>query len=360
MMSRDIGAADSADLASLFSGRLVTVQAPTQACLADSASPECDAALASLRNPFFIEDEPGAYHTTGWLGAYETRHSPCAVAVRTAADIAGAVRFARDRGIRLAVRGTGHDYLGRSSAPGSLLVWTHEMRDITVHDAFTPAGGGQPVPAVTVAAGTRWLEVYQALASHGRYVQGGGCLSVGAAGGFTQGGGFGSFSKRYGTAAGNVLEAEVVTADGEIVVASASQHPDLFWALRGGGGGTFGVLSALTFRTYPMPQTASVALGTIRSSSAEDYRHLVDALVRLFPDLAAQGWGEQVRLGPDNALQLFMTVPDLGEAGVAAVPWLGRPARRGLRVGRRGGDVPVRVFLGRRDVGRAGAADDLP
>jgi len=324
-MSRDLGAGDGAELASQFPGRLVTVRPPTQACLEDSASHECAAALAGLRNPFFIEDEPGAYHTTGWLGAYESRHSPYAVAARTAGDVAAAVSFARDRGIRLTVRGTGHDYLGRSSAPGSLLVWTHEMRDIAVHDAFTPAGGGQPVPAVTVAAGTRWLEAYRALAAHGRYVQGGGCVTVGAAGGFTQGGGFGSFSKRYGTAAGNVLEAEVVTADGEIVVASASQHPDLFWALRGGGGGTFGVVSALTFRTYPMPQTMSAAVGTIRSSGAEDYRRLLDALIRLFPDLAAQGWGEQVRLGPDNVLEFFMVAPDLGEGDADAVwqPFLG-------------------------------------
>jgi FAD/FMN-containing dehydrogenase len=183
-----------------------------------------------------------------------------------------------------------------------------------VHDAFAPAGGGPPVPAVTVGAGTRWLEVYQALARRGRYVQGGGCVTVGTAGGFTQGGGFGSFSKRYGTAAGNVLEAEVVTADGEIVVADASRHPDLFWALRGGGGGTFGVVSAMTFRTYPLPQTVSVAVGTIRASSAEDYRPLLDALVRLFPDLAGQGWGEQARLGPDNSLELFMMAPGLSEA----------------------------------------------
>ena len=76
---------------------------------------------------------------------------------------------------------------------------------------------------------TRWLEAYQALAARGRYVQGGGCTSVGAAGGFTQGGGFGSFSRRYGTAAGNVLEAEVVTASGEVLIVNAGQHDDLFW-----------------------------------------------------------------------------------------------------------------------------------
>jgi FAD/FMN-containing dehydrogenase len=316
-MSRAIDQTDATELARRFGSRLRTVGSPLRPCLAGGASADCAAALANLRNPYFISGDPGAYHTTGWLGAYEPHHSAHAVAVETAADIAAVVGFARDRGLRLAIRGTGHDYLGRSRAPGCLLVWTHAMREVTVHDAFTPAGapadGERPVPAVTVGAGARWLEAYQALAGHGRYVQGGGCVTVGAAGGFPQGGGFGSFSKRYGTAAGNALEIEVVTADGAIVVASAYQHPDLFWALRGGGGGTFGVVSKITFRTHPMPETASVMVATIQASSAPDYRRLIGMIVRLIPDLDDHHWGEQIRLGPDNALQLVMLAPDLGE-----------------------------------------------
>jgi FAD/FMN-containing dehydrogenase len=332
-MNRHLDAADAAELARRFGNRTLTVESPLQACVADGASADCAAALASLRNPYFISGEPGGYHTTGWLGAYGPHLSPHAVAVETAADIAAAVGFARDRGLRLAIKGTGHDYLGRSRAPGSLLLWTHAMREVTVHDAFTPAGapadGEQPVPAVTVGAGTRWLEAYQALAGHGRYVLGGGCVTVGAAGGFPQGGGFGSFSKRYGTAAGNALEIEVVTADGAIVVASAYQHPDLFWALRGGGGGTFGVVSKITFRTHPMPETVSVAGGTIRASSAADYRRLLDMIVRLVPDLDDYHWGEQIRLGPDNAVQLLMLAPDLGADEASGVwqpflDWIGQ------------------------------------
>ena len=192
LMSRDIDARRLAQLAERVGGRLRQVRAPLRA---DSGNGEGDgraAALAALRNPYAIEDDPGAFHTTGWLGAYDAGHSPVAVAARRAADIAAAVDFARDNGQGLVIKGTGHDYLGRSSAPGSLLVWTHHMRDITVHDAFIPAGcGGPGVPAITVGAGTRWLEAYQAAAGQGRYVQGGGCTSVGAAGGFTQGGGFG-------------------------------------------------------------------------------------------------------------------------------------------------------------------------
>ena len=316
-MTRDLNARDGADLARQFGDRLLEVRSPWPACLGDSAGADCAAAVCSLRNPYWIEDQPGGYQTAGWLGAYEPELSTYAVAVQTSADIAAAVRFARGRGLRLAVKGTGHDYLGRSRGAGSLLVWTHGMREVTVHDAFTPAGapsGAQrAIPAVTVAAGTRWIEAYQAVAARGRYVQGGGCVTVGAAGGFSQGGGFGSLSKLYGTAAGNMLEAEVVTADGEVLVASAHQHPDLFWALRGGGGGTFGVVSRMTFRTHPMPETHSIIAGAVRASNDSDYRRLIGALVRFLPSIDEQRWGEQIRFGPDNALQLRMITAGVSE-----------------------------------------------
>jgi hypothetical protein len=177
-MTREIDAADRAALARQFGDRLLPVQLPVQAHL---AGPNRVAALPRLRNPYWIEDEPGGYHTAGWLGAYEPACSTCAVAVETSADIAAAVRFARDRGVRLAIKGTGRDYLGRSRAGGSLLVWTHGMREVTVHDAFTPAGapaGEDAIPAVTVGAGTRWLEAYRAVTARGRHIQGGGCLTV--------------------------------------------------------------------------------------------------------------------------------------------------------------------------------------
>jgi FAD/FMN-containing dehydrogenase len=328
-MTRDINDSDRAELAGQFGDRLLRVRPPLQACLADSASDARAAALSGLRNPYWIEDQPGGYHTAGWLGAYEPSYSTYAVAAETSADIAAAIWFARDRGLRLAIKGTGHDYLGRSRAPGSLLVWTHAMRDVTVHDAFTPVGAPPQaetgIPAVTVGAGTRWLEAYRAVTARGRYVQGGGCLTVGAAGGFPQGGGFGSLSKHYGTAAGNLLEAEVVTADGETLVASAHQHPDLFWALRGGGGGTFGVVSSMTFRTHPMPETISAMVGSVRAASDADYRALIGALISFFPDLDEQRWGEQIRLGPDNAVHLRMLTAGVSDEQARAVwqPFLG-------------------------------------
>ena len=100
---------------------------------------------------------------------------------------------------------------------------------------------------MTVGAGAIWMQAYKAVTTHGgRYVQGGGCATVGVAG-LVQGGGFGSYSKSYGTAAASLLEAEIVTADGDVRTANACTNADLFWALKGGGGGTFGVITRVTF-----------------------------------------------------------------------------------------------------------------
>jgi FAD/FMN-containing dehydrogenase len=320
--SRNIGQVDCSALEERFGSRLLDVGAPLAACLAGPGEQECAAALASLRNPYAVEDNPGAFHTTGWHGAYVSAHSQRAVAAESAADIAAAVDFARDHGVELVIKGTGHDFLGRSSAPDALMIWTNGMREVTVHDDFIPAGspaGEAGVPAITVGAGTRWLEAYQALKPHGRYVQGGECVTVGAAGGFTQGGGFGSLSRRYGTAAGNMLEAEVVLASGGIVIANATQHPDLFWALRGGGGGTFGVVSRLTMRTHPAPQTLGRVSGTITASSDADFRRLLGRLALVLPALCDDHWGEHITVACINVAQFGLVAADLPDEQLQAL-----------------------------------------
>jgi FAD/FMN-containing dehydrogenase len=145
------------------------------ACLAGRDGQECAAALARLRNPWAIEDHPGAFHTTGWHGAHVSAHSPRVVAAESAADIAAAVGFAHEHGAGLVIKGTGHDYLGRSCAPGSLMIWTHRMRHVTVPRRVLAGRVARwarwRARAVTVEAGTRWLEAYRALLPYGRYVR---------------------------------------------------------------------------------------------------------------------------------------------------------------------------------------------
>jgi FAD/FMN-containing dehydrogenase len=307
------------------------VEGPLAPCLADPEGPACAEQLARLSNPFAIEDDPGAFHTTGWLNAFESKHSPRTVVAESVEDVSTAVRFCTGRGVPIVVKGTGHDYLGRSSRPEALMVWTHRMRDVTVHDAFTPQGSDElepGTPAISLGAGARWLEAYQALQPHRRYVQGGGCTSVGVTG-LTLGGGFGSFSRRFGTAAGNLLEAEVVTATGDIVVANARSHPELFWALRGGGFG-FGVVTRLTMRTHALPPTLGATAGTVSASNADAYRRLIRRLVDVFPSLCDDHWGEQVRFFEDHSVELALTGAELSQEDAEAVwePFFTWVARR--------------------------------
>src|SRR5260370_9331623 len=111
----------------------------------------------------------------------------------------------------------------------------------------------QPQPAVTLGAGTIGIQGYDAVTTKGgKYVQGGGCLTVGLAG-LVQGGGFGSYSKHYGLSAGSLLEAEGVTSDGQIRISNAWTNLDLFWALKSGGGATFCRGRKLTLRVHRCP-----------------------------------------------------------------------------------------------------------
>jgi len=303
--------------------RLIRPESPLKACHLDASSGACKLALEQMTNPFFVQDHAGAAQSTGWLDAWEFEVSPYAVAATSADDIAAAVNFAREHGVRLAVRGAGHDYLGRNTAPDSLLVWTHAMRDVTVHDDFVPVGapaGTAGTRAVSVSAGTRWLEAYEAATAADLYVQGGGCTSVGASGGFILGSGFGSYSKRFGTGAGGVLEFEIVTADGTIRIVNQYQDPDLFWALRGGGGGTFGIVARTTLLAHPIPHTTGTVSGTIAADSDEAFRELIRRFVAFYPDaLNNPRWGEQIRFHSDNHIELAMVFLDITGAEAEAV-----------------------------------------
>jgi FAD/FMN-containing dehydrogenase len=212
-------------------GNLIRVSSPLSTLVHDPASADAASLFANLQNPYYIGDQPGLTQTLGWVDAWSSSPSIYVVAARDARDIAEAVNFARQNDLRLVIRGGGHSYQGTSNAPDSLLVWTRRMHDITMESAFVPTGcehSMRPQPAVTLGAGTIGFQAYDSVTTrNGKYVQGGGCLTVGLAG-LVQGGGFGSFSKHYGSAAASLLEAEVVTADGTIRVANACQSPDLF------------------------------------------------------------------------------------------------------------------------------------
>jgi FAD/FMN-containing dehydrogenase len=303
------------------------------ACEAGPSHADCILAKKEMGNPYFIGDSAGGTQVSGWLNAWLPRPSAYAVAAHGPEDVVAAVNFAREHRLRLTVKGGGHSYQGTSNAPDSLLIWTRPMHAITLHDAFAPQGSREAaVPAVTIEAGTMWVDAYDAVTTKAqRYVQGGGCMTVGVAG-LVQSGGFGSFSKSFGTAAANLLEAEIVTADGKHRTANAAQDAELFWGLKGGGGGSLGVVTSVTLRTYELPRNFGFAGMTIRASAPEDFRKLLARFVEFYAEaLFNSHWGEGVTLTADNSLDISMASAGLSTAEAQTVwqPFLSWLAAQG-------------------------------
>jgi len=291
--------------------RLIRPQLPWANLRPDQAVP------ARLKNPWYLVSQPGGTQSTGMAGAWSAQASGLAVRAASANDVAAAVNVAREQRLRLVVKGAGGDYFGRSSGPAdSLLIWTHDLNQIRVQRAFRPEGAPADLPAVPaleVSAGNTWLQAYQAATAAGLYVQGGGCTTVGACGGFTQGGGFGSYSKRFGSGAGNVLQLDVVTADGGLRTVNAYRDPELYWALKGGGGGTFGVVVRQTLLAHPIPRLDGWLSGSIEAADDALFEELLQRYLELVRDaLVNPSWGEGIVIEPgQRRLQLGTAFLDL-------------------------------------------------
>lgn len=315
------GEAEWQELRHAVGGNLIKVEPLFVPCARQPDSAACHDLRKNLRNPFFLGDQAGGTQVSGWYRGWTPSPSAYAVKARTAADVSAAVNFARAHNLRLAVKGAGHSYQGTSSAPDSLLIWTRAMNGIELHDGFVPKGCDvAPAPAVSAGAGCVWIDLYHAITTEaGRYVQGGGCTDVGVAG-LVQSGGFGSFSKAFGTAAASLLEAEIVTADGVVRICNARTNPDLFWAIRGGGGGSWGVVTRLTLRTYDLPENFGAAWGVIRAKSDVAFKALIARFLDFYRDnLLNPHWGEQFHLSPDNTLELSFVCQGLSDDGAKAV-----------------------------------------
>lgn len=162
-------------------------------------------------------------------------------------DVQRTVSFARTWGVPLAVRSGGHSYGGYSVGPGVVV-------DVTAMAAVDVTGA-----TARVGAGTRLVDLYATLASSGVTVPGGSCPTVGIAG-LALGGGIGVLGRKFGLTADNIRSLQMVTPDSRLVTCSPSQHEDLFWASRGGGGGNFGVVTSFEFAVHPVPDVALFTL----------------------------------------------------------------------------------------------------
>lgn len=298
-------------------GNLIKLESPLSVCKTSPHGSACNEVLKELKNPYFLGDEPALTQTSGWLNAWKSSPSTYAVAARTTADVVAAVNFARENNLRLVVKGGGHSYQGTSSSPDSLLIWTRHMNMIELKEDFVISNcreNQNSQPAVIIEAGALWIQAYNAVTTKaGKYVQGGGCATVGVAG-LIQSGGFGSFSKKYGLAASALLETEIVTADGKVLVVNECNHPDLFWALKGGGGGSFGVVTKLTIRTRELPEFFGAVFGAIQAKSDKAFQKLISFIVSFYQDnLFNPHWGEQIRFYFGNIIHLNMLFQGLNK-----------------------------------------------
>ncbi|KAF8186080.1 hypothetical protein K438DRAFT_1765415 [Mycena galopus ATCC 62051] len=173
-----------------------------------------------------------------------------AVEAETVADVQAAVAFSSNKNLRLVVKSSGHDYLGRSTAPNSLLIHMAKFTDVVFTDAFM-VGAENMGSAVTVGPGVHLQDIYNQTKAQGKIAVGGSAATVCAAGGYLQGAGHSALSPLLGLAADNVLEFQIVVASGALLKVNSESNSDLFYALRGGGAGSWGVIVSATLRTFP-------------------------------------------------------------------------------------------------------------
>jgi FAD/FMN-containing dehydrogenase len=194
------------------------------------------------------------------------RNPAVIIRCRSAADAAAGVRFARSAGLDVSVRGGGHNVAGRAVVDGAVMIDLAEMKGIQVDpDART----------VRAEGGVIWSELNAAAAEHGLAVTGGAISTTGIAG-LTLGGGLGWLMAKHGLAADNLLAVELVTAEGEVLDVTGDSAPDLFWALRGGGG-NFGVATTFTYRAHPLDMVTGGLIAHPFEAAADMLRFYRDA-----------------------------------------------------------------------------------
>ncbi|MFD3542674.1 FAD-binding oxidoreductase [Streptomyces sp. NPDC058662] len=231
------------------------------------------AALTALREDLagevFTPDDPGYDGARSVFNAMIDRRPAVIAQCAGTEDVVTAVRFARDLDLKIAVRGGGHSVAGMSLNDGGLVVDLRRMHEVTVH----PAAG-----AAHIAGGATMSHLDRACQPYGLATTGGRASTTGV-GGFVLGGGSGWLDRTFGLAVDNLLGVELVTAEGELIHASAQDHPELFWGLHGGGG-NFGVATSLTLRLHELPAMSIAFLLYLPERGPEvvrTYRDVIEA-----------------------------------------------------------------------------------
>ncbi|KAF7341935.1 FAD-binding domain-containing protein [Mycena sanguinolenta] len=259
------------------SGRLVAVVPSAKFC---ASLPGGACTDDQWESAVFRSNIPGAMDQVNWEQGYDLNPpslclrnttSTCgqgdvplySVEAETVADIQAAVKFSSTHNLRLVIKSSGHDYLGRSTAPSSLLIRTHNLQNISFSDSFF-TGSTDMGAAVTLGSGAYTNALYAQGKAEGKIVVGASAATVCAAGGWVQGAGHSALAPTLGLGADNALgecpNFRIVVANGDLLKVNQEWHPDLFYALRGGGAGSWGVLVSATFKTYPTFNVTSSVL----------------------------------------------------------------------------------------------------
>jgi FAD/FMN-containing dehydrogenase len=232
-------------------------------------------------------------------------------------DVAAAVRYAREAGLEISVRGGGHNVAGRAVVEGGLMIDLAEMRDVDVDPSAATA---------RAQGGARWSHVNDACGAHGLAVTGGAISTTGIAG-YTLGGGLGWLMSTQGLACDNLIGVELVTADGDVLQVSDESHPALMWALRGGGG-NFGVAASLTYRLRPLPTVVGGLIAHPIDAAGDMLRFYREATAAYSDELTAFAGlvhapdGSGMKLA---AMIVCHTDPDRADADLAPFLEFGSP-----------------------------------
>lgn len=274
-------------------------------CLSDPAD-EC-----VLDNTVLPAPMPSGNSTCG-QGSVPSYH----ITVESASDVTAAFDFARAYGVELSVKNSGHDYMTRSAGRGTLTLYTHNLRTMTFEPSFVAEGcnNAMGTAAVTLAPG---VDVSTAIAfadENNSTILTAYSPTVAVSGGWVLGAGHSVLSPVYGLGVDRVLSYDIVTPDGEVRTASACSNADLFWALRGGGGGTFGVVLSATHKVEPQMRVAFVDIRLPSNTTTQQAWQWIELQVRESLGWGQVGWGGHVA---GTYLTYFNPLPEYTANGTA-------------------------------------------
>ncbi|EMC94258.1 hypothetical protein BAUCODRAFT_36730 [Baudoinia panamericana UAMH 10762] len=309
---------------------------------------QCSAVQSGYTDEMYIATQYAGYQNTNW-GFCQAKGQDCGldfnlpsdptyyvapnncnqgsvpnyyIRVQQVSDVQAALAFVKSTGVPLVIKNSGHDYKGRSSAPNALALWTYNVQPaITMQKNFQPEGCAAPsgIDGVTMGAGQGFAGVYAFAEANNITIVGGSSRTVGATGGWISGGGHGALSNTLGLGVDNVLQIKAVLPNGTYVTANRCQNQDIFYALRGGGGSTFGVNMEMTTTAHPQV-TLQVAYIRFLSADINSINKFISLCVMNADKWATEGWGGYIAPGAQSvfASGMILMTPKLNHSAAVA------------------------------------------